>query len=245
MLKGGIIVASIVKSLGISGVEGYLVDVETKIIQGLPMISIVGLGDTAIKEAKERITAAIYDGGYTFPQMKVVINLAPSDLKKSGSHYDLPMALGILMETEQLKLQRKEVYSYIGELSLNARLRACTGILPMVIAAKKAGITHVIVPKKNVKEALLVQGMHIYGFDTLREVVDFLEGKADYNMSLEELSEPPGENSIMLDFKDVHGQQAAIEYVVVAASGGHNLLMLGPPRLWKINDCKENSYYSS
>ncbi len=221
--------ASIVKSFGIEGVEGYLVDVETKIIFGQPTISIVGLGDMAIKEAKERVTAAIHDGGYSFPEMKVVINLAPSDLKKGGSHFDLPMALGMLMENGELKKRRQGTISYIGELSLNAKLRACNGILPMVIAAKESGIKNVIVPRQNIKEALLVKEINIFGFDSLTEVVDFLEGKIEYNLSLEDFDTSKEERNSPIDFKDVQGQEVTIEYAVVAAAGGHNLLMLGAP----------------
>lgn len=221
--------ASIVKSFAISGVEGYLVDVEVKEIFGQPMISIVGLGDTAVKEARERVQAAINDSNYTFPQKKIVINLAPSDLKKSGSHFDLAIALGLLLETEQLELTKSEEYAYIGELSLNAKIRACTGILPMTIAAKKAGIENIIVPLENVKEASLVNGVNIFGFDSLMEVVEFLEGRRDYNPStnIEIIEEDDDEYKI--DFKDVKGQDAMIEYVVVAAAGGHNLIMIGAP----------------
>lgn len=220
--------ASIVKGFGISGVEGYLVDVEVKTIFGQPMISIVGLGDTAVKEARERVEAAINDSNYDFPENKVVINLAPSDLKKSGSHYDLPIALGLLLETGQLELKREEEFGYIGELSLNAKLRACTGVLPMIIAAKAAGIKNVIVPLENVPEASLVKGVNIFGFDCLREVIEFLEKRRDYH--LEEISaEDREEDPYQLDFKEVQGQEGLIEYVVVAAAGGHNMLMIGTP----------------
>lgn len=221
--------ASIVKSFAISGVEGYLVDVETKIIEGQPMISIVGLGDTAIKEARERVEAALRDGEFRFPEMKVVINLAPSDLKKSGSYFDLPIALGLLLETDQLHINRWENYACIGELSLNARLRSCTGVLPMVIAAKQAGITNIIVPRENIHEASLVKGINVFGFDSLREVVEFLEGEKEYNIQQEVNFDSPAKDIYPEDFKEVQGQEAMIEYIVVAAAGGHNLLMIGAP----------------
>jgi len=127
--------ASVVKSFAILGVDAYLVEVETKTIQGQPIISIVGLGDTAVKESKERLEAALCQGAYRFPKMKVVINLAPSDMKKSGSHFDLAMAIGLLIETNQLKSTEIHKYGFIGELSLNAKLRPCIGVLPMIIAA--------------------------------------------------------------------------------------------------------------
>jgi magnesium chelatase family protein len=150
--------ASVVKSFAIAGVDAHLVEVETKTIYGQPLISIVGLGDTAVKEAKERLEAALNQKGFYFPQTKVVINLAPSDMKKSGSHLDLAMAVGLLEETNQLKAKELQSYGFIGELSLNAGLRPCIGVLPMVIAAKEAGIKNMIVPVGNIKEASLVSG---------------------------------------------------------------------------------------
>lgn len=221
--------ASIVNSFAISGVEAYLVDVEVKTITGQPLIAIVGLGDTAIKEARERVEAAINDSKYKFPQKKVVINLAPSDLKKSGSHFDLAIAIGILIETGQLVRVKKEKFGIIGELSLNSRLRACSGILPMVIAARNAGVKNIIVPLDNIQEASLVTGIQVFGFDALKDVVDFLEDKKVY--------QPNKKNSIAavqddidgIDFCDVQGQDGLIEYIVVAAAGGHNLLMIGSP----------------
>lgn len=221
--------ASIVKSFGISGVEAYLVDVEVKAIHGQPMIAIVGLGDTAVKEARERVEAAIHDSHYKFPQKKVVINLAPSDLKKSGSHFDLPIAIGLLIESNQMELKRPEAFAIIGELSLNAHLRACSGILPMVSAARQAGIRHIIVPEANIQEASLVNGVTVYGFNNLKDVVSFLAAEEDYIRKKPTLSILRNEQTDCLDFCDVQGQNALIESIVVAAAGGHNLLMLGPP----------------
>ncbi|MFA5528270.1 MAG: YifB family Mg chelatase-like AAA ATPase [Peptostreptococcales bacterium] len=221
--------ASIVKSFAISGVEGYLVDVEIKEIYGQPMISIVGLGDTAVKEARERVEAAINDCNYTFPEKKIVINLAPSDLKKSGSHFDLAMALGLLIETGQINSAKFEEFAYVGELSLNARLRSSVGILPMAIAAKKAGLQNVIVPLENVQEASLVKGIHVYGFDSLREVIEFLENRRDYVPERHDIHVEFTDALYKPDFKDVQGQDILIENVVIAAAGGHNLLMIGSP----------------
>ena len=220
--------ASIVKSFSILGVDGYLVDVEVKQIEGQPMISIVGLGDTAVKEARERVQAAINDSNYIFPQKKIVINLAPSDLKKSGSHFDLAIAIGLLIETGQVIKARDEEFAFIGELSLNAKIRSCSGVLPMVIAAKESGTKNIIVPLDNVREASLVHGINIFGFDSLIEVVEFLENKIEY-IPREVTQSGEDDNIYKLDFKDVQGQDALIEYVVVAASGGHNLLMIGQP----------------
>ncbi len=221
--------ASIVKSFAIEGVEGYLVDVETKTISGQPTISVVGLGDTAVKEARERVESALTDGDYTFPQMKVVINLAPGNIKKSGSHFDLPMALGLLMETNQLKGEKMHQFGYIGELSLNARLRPCAGVLPMVMAAKQAGIEKLIVPAANLREASLVNGVEVLGFTTLQEVVAFLEDRKAYQGVQESMDIPKPDDPHQLDFAEVQGQEAMIEYIVASAAGGHNLLMIGTP----------------
>ncbi|MDD2447658.1 MAG: YifB family Mg chelatase-like AAA ATPase [Tissierellia bacterium] len=221
--------ASIVKSFAILGVDGYLVDVEVKEIFGQAMISIVGLGDTAVKEARERVQAAINDSNYTFPQKKVVINLAPSDLKKSGSHFDLAIAIGLLVETGQIVKARKEEFAFIGELSLNAKLRGCSGVLPMIIAAKESGVSNIIVPLDNVDEASLVQGINIYGFDSLIEVIEFMENRRDYEPHIVDRKDDEDKDTYKLDFMDVQGQDALIEYIVIAAAGGHNLLMIGQP----------------
>ncbi|MGI6426278.1 MAG: YifB family Mg chelatase-like AAA ATPase [Natronincolaceae bacterium] len=221
--------ASVVKSFAIAGVDAHLVEVETKTIYGQPLISIVGLGDTAVKEAKERLEAALNQKGFYFPQTKVVINLAPSDMKKSGSHLDLAMAVGLLEETNQLKAKELQSYGFIGELSLNAGLRPCIGVLPMVIAAKEAGIKNMIVPVGNIKEASLVSGVNIFGFGSLKDVVKFLEGKKGYQLPVDIDKDINKDWFDEIDFKEVQGQDAIIEYVVVAASGGHNMLMIGAP----------------
>jgi magnesium chelatase family protein len=221
--------ASVVKSFALSGVDAYEIDVETKKIEGQPLISIVGLGDLAVKEARERVESALTDEKYVFPQMKMVINLAPSDMKKSGSHFDLPIALGLLLETKQIKSEKIQSFGFIGELSLNGRLRACTGILPMTIRAKECGIRNIVVPKENIKEASLVQGVNVYGFDSLRQVVDFLEDKEPYQSSIYDIPLKDEINPQKVDFQEVQGQEAMIEYIVIAAAGGHNLLMLGTP----------------
>ena len=141
--------ATVVKSFVINGVEGYLIDIETKTMEGQPMISIIGLGDLAVKEAAERIQSAIDESGYVFPKKKVIISLAPSDTKKSGSHFDLAMAIGVLQQNGDIAIKNIESYGFIGELSLDGRIRACRGILPMIIAAKKKRISKVIIPNER------------------------------------------------------------------------------------------------
>ncbi len=221
--------ASVVRSFSIEGVDGYVVEVETKVISGQPMLSIVGLGDTAVKEAKERLEAVLSHKDFNFPQKKIVINLAPSSLKKRGSHFDLAMAVGLLIESNQIKPKDIHKYGFIGELSLNGQLRSCTGVLPMVMAAKDANIRDIIVPIENMKEAGFVKGINIYGFSKLKEVTSFLEGKKPYQIPVTKNEKIETVDPFSIDFKDVQGQDALIEYIVVAASGGHNMLMIGTP----------------
>lgn len=220
--------ATVVKSFALQGVDAYQVDIEAKDLDGLPIISIIGMGDQAIKEAGERITAAIDECGYAYPKKKMIISLAPGDKKKSGTQFDLPMAVSMLQQSGEIDGKNLSKYSFIGELSLDGSLRGCKGVLPMVIAAKRNKIDSVIIPRENLKEAELVKGIDIYGFDSLKDVVLFVEGKTTYKgeeaTETKELSE-----SECLDFKDVVGQKELIDAVVLAAAGGHNLLMLGEP----------------
>ena len=194
--------ATVLKSFAISGIDGYVVNIEIDTIYGKPSVSIVGMGDTAIKEARERLEAAIINSKFEFPKMKIVINLSPSDVKKSGSHFDLGMAIALLIQSAQIFVEEVERYAFIGELSLNGDLRPCIGVLPMVMEAKNKGIKNVIVPRDNMTEASLISDMNIFAFNKLNEVIDF---------------------------QDVQGQDSALEFVAVAAAGGHNLLMSGTP----------------
>ena len=160
--------ASTVQSFTLSGIEGYVVEVETDVLFGPPSVSIVGLGDKAVKEARERLEAAIIHSKFIFPPQKIVFNLAPSDMKKTGTHFDLAMAIGLLIRTNQIHVNTLTNTGFIGELSLNASIRPISGILPMVIKAKEANITTLIVAKENVEEAQLVTGLNIIGCSTLR-----------------------------------------------------------------------------
>lgn len=205
-----------------------MVEVEAEIIYGQPSASIVGLGDAAVKEAKERLQAALSQG-FKFPKMKVVINLAPGDIKKSGSHFDLAMAVSLLICSEQLEAEQIDSFAFIGELSLDARLRPCAGVLPMAMAAKDMGIQNLIVPTENVQEASLIKGLKVLGFNNLHQVVSFLSGETTcYPVAPKEASFPASELHVA-DFSDVQGQDAVIEFITIAAAGGHNILMIGSP----------------
>ena len=156
--------AAVVNSFSIFGIDGYLVKIEIDTIYGQPSVSIVGMGDTAIKEARERLEAAIINSKFEFPKMKIVINLSPSDVKKRGSHFDLGMAIALLLQSNQIRVEEIDNYAFIGELSLNGDLRPCEGVLPMVIEAKNIGIRNIVVPYENIMEASLVKDMNIFAF---------------------------------------------------------------------------------
>lgn len=220
--------ATVVNSFSIIGINAYLVKIEIDTIYGQPSVSIVGMGDTAIKEARERLEAAIINTKFEFPKMKIVINLSPSDVRKRGSHFDLGMAIALLLQSSQIRAEEIDSYAFIGELSLNGDLRACEGVLPMVMEAKNRGIRNIVVPMDNIKEASLVKGMNVFAFNKLNEVTDFLIGTNPYE-PIETKDNHHIENRYILDFEDVQGQDSAIEFVAIAAAGGHNLLMSGSP----------------
>ena len=221
--------ATMVKSFALQGIDGYVVDIQTKILEGNPSISVIGMGDQAIKEAAERIASAIDESGYSMPKKKIIINLAPGDRKKRGAHFDLSMAICLLQQSEDIAAKDIEQYGFIGELSLDGSLRECNGVLPMIMAAKNHGIKKVIIPKGNYEEAKLVHNIEILTFDSLRDVILFLEGKKEYNPSNIMISPINKKEGQQLDFADVKGQNDLVQAVVLAAAGGHNMLMIGEP----------------
>ena len=210
--------ATVLKSFAISGIDGYVVNIEIDTIYGKPSVSIVGMGDTAIKEARERLEAAIINSKFEFPKMKIVINLSPSDVKKSGSHFDLGMAIALLIQSAQIFVEEVERYAFIGELSLNGDLRPCIGVLPMVMEAKNKGIKNVIVPRDNMTEASLISDMNIFAFNKLNEVTDFLTGVKPYEPIKDIKDNYKLDSPYIIDFQDVQGQDTALEFVAVAAA---------------------------
>ena len=214
---------------GLNGLDGYTVSVEIDISQGLPAFDIVGLADTAVKESKERVRSAIKNSGRKFNPNKITVNLAPADVKKEGSHLDLAIAVGILACSGQL-LADTGKYIFLGELSLNGELRHVNGILPMLISASKKGFKNFIIPLSNRKEASYIQGINVYPAENLRAVIDHLSGLIPIPpVEIEKYDSSDGNVKYSADLKYVKGQQVAKRALEVAVSGGHNILLVGPP----------------
>jgi magnesium chelatase family protein len=219
-----------VLSMSVIGMESYPVSVEVDISAGLPQFSTVGLPDVAVKESRDRIKAAIKNSGYKFPRSHVTVNLAPADIKKEGTGFDLPIAIGILASEELIKGESLENCFFIGELSLDGSIKSVRGVLPAAFKAREMGVKKVFVPEENASEAAMVEGIDVFPVRTLPDVVDFLSNRKiieplalDINRIFQE------HRQYDVDFNEIKGQQQALRALQIAAAGAHNVLMIGPP----------------
>ena len=215
------------KSLGLFGMDAYVIDVEADISSGLPSFDIVGLPDAAVKESRDRVRAAIKNCGYKFPIGKITINLAPADVKKEGSVYDLPIMIAILMASEQIKSDLDNSV-FIGEVSLDGNIRKVNGIIAMAIKARQEGIENFFLPADNANEGSYVDDINIFGIKNIKDLFAHLKGECLLTPTIkrEFVRE---DTSATLDFSDVRGQVVAKKALEVAAAGGHNILLIGPP----------------
>ena len=215
-----------VLSSAVIGIDAYVVEVEVDIARGLPSFSTVGLPEGAVRESKERVKAAVKNSGYHFPSDRITVNLAPADIKKEGSAFDLPMALGILAATGLIENADYAGHIFLGELALDGMIRPVKGALSMAIAARELGLKGIFLPAENAIEAAVVEGIPIFPVKTLSQVVSALKGAVKVSPLQTEINHFFQPTAFQVDFMDVRGQEHAKRALEIAAAGSHNVIML-------------------
>ena len=217
-------------SMSVVGMESYPVSVEVDVSDGLPQFATVGLPDASVKESRDRIKAAIKNSGYPFPRNHVTVNLAPADIRKEGTGFDLPIAVGILAAEELIEEATLQSCFFIGELSLDGSIKGVRGALPAAFKARELGVKSFFVPEENAAEAGMVEGIDVYGIKTLPDVVEFLAARqtlAPISLNIGDLYSRS--RGYEIDFSEIKGQRQALRALEIAAAGGHNILLIGPP----------------
>ena len=231
--------------MSLVGLDGYLVFVQVDVNSGIPNFDVVGLPDTSIKESKERVLTAIRNSGIQILSKKIIINLAPANTKKEGPVFDVPIAVGVLISTNQIRNKNLdsilEQTVFIGELSLDGKINKIPGILPICIEAKKLGVKQMIIPKENAKEASIIGGIDILPAENLNEIISFLNGNKEIKPYKEEYQKK-NNDFFDIDFLEVKGQENVKRALEISAAGNHNCLLIGAPRNRKNDASQKNTY---